>query len=141
MNDLPSAFSGKPKLPYIWTENLSLALLNRLPNKYRVGRRRTRSKSKHIHPGVEDITTLQTSFSVSDGIRDLQKHKFRTSDLQYVALTSLTLFSLYIAPSAPAVKTLALLASVWVLLMPATRQFFLPSSAIWVYLVYFFCSR
>lgn len=142
MNDLPAALSGKSgKLPGLWTENLSLALLNRLPNKYRVGRRRARSKSKHLHPGVEDITSLQTSFNLWDGIRDLQKRKYRTSDLQYVFLLCLTLFSLWIAPSAPGIKFFALLASAWVLLMPATRQFFLPSSVIWIWLVYFFCSR
>lgn len=141
MNDLSSAFSGKQKLPFLWSENLSVALLNRIPTRYRIGRRRSRSKSKHIHPGVEDITSLKTSFNLWDGIRDLQKHKFRFSDIQYVFLAGLSLFSLWIAPEAPGIKLFAIMASVWVLLMPATRQFFLPSSMIWIWLLYFFCSR
>lgn len=142
MNDLPAAFSGgKSKLPFIWTENLSLALLNRIPTRYRVGRRRSRSKSKHLHPGVEDITTLKTSFNLWDGIRELQHHKFRTTDLQYVFVAAIALFSLSISPSAPGIKFMAVMASLWVLLMPATRQFFLPSAVIWVWLLYFFSSR
>lgn len=76
-----------------------------------------------------------------DGVRDLQKHHFKFSDIQYVFLACLTLFSLYVAPPAPGIKLLALMGAVWVLLMPATRQFFLPSSMIWIWLVYFFCSR
>lgn len=141
MKDLAGSAPGKPVLPSLWTENLTIAFLNRLPNRYHVGRRRPRSKSKTTHPGAPDITTLRTSFSLSHGLRDLQKHRWKLSDLQYVALAGLTLFSLWIAPPAPAVKFFALLAASWILLMPATRQFFLPSVTIWVWLVYFFCSR
>ncbi|KZZ94410.1 aureobasidin resistance protein Aur1 [Moelleriella libera RCEF 2490] len=142
MKDLPGSTPGKPVLPSLWTENLTIAFLNRLPNRYHVGRRRrARSKSKTIHPGAEDITSLRTSFSFWDGLRDLQKHKWRPSDVQYIFLAGLTLFSLSIAPSAPALKLFAFIAASWILLMPATRQFFLPSVTIWVWLVYFFCSR
>lgn len=141
MKDLPGSAPGKPVLPSLWTENLTIAFLNRLPNRYHVGRRRPRSKSKTTYPGAEDITTLRTSFSFWDGLRDLQKHKWKTTDLQYFGLAGLTLFSLWIAPPAPAAKFFSLLAACWILLMPATRQFFLPSVTIWVWLVYFFCSR
>lgn len=140
MTNLPAAPSGKPKLPSLLTENLNLAFLNRLPNRYH-SRRRPRTKSNARDQGVEDITSLYTSFNVWDGIRDLQKHDFKKSDLQYVFLLFLTLFSLYIAPSAPALKFFALVGSAWLMLMPATRQFFLPSSMIWIWLLYFFCSR
>lgn len=138
MNGFASPIEGKSKLPFVWPEQLNLALLNRLPERYHVGRRRSRSKSRR---GEEDITSLQTSFNMWDGVRDLQKHHFRTSDLQYVFLACLTLFSLYVAPPAPGVKLLALMGATWVLLMPATRQFFLPSCMIWIWLLYFFCSR
>lgn len=138
MNSFSSPLEGKSKLPFVWPEHLNLALLNRLPERYHVGRRRSRSKSRR---GEEDITSLQTSFNMWDGVRDLQKHHFQLSDVQYVVLVCLTLFSLYVAPPAPGVKLLALMGGAWLLLMPATRQFFLPSSMIWVWLVYFFCSR
>lgn len=140
MSDLSSAFPAKPKLASLWVDNLNLAFLNRLPNRYQVGRRR-RAKSKTTYPDFDDLTTLKTSFNFWDGLRDLQKHQWRLIDLQYVFLTGLTLFSLWIAPSAPAIKMFSLMGAVWVLLMPATRQFFLPSLMIWVWLVYFFCSR
>ncbi|QLI68402.1 Inositol phosphorylceramide synthase catalytic subunit aur1 [Metarhizium brunneum] len=141
MKDLPGSVPGKPVLPSLWTENLTIAFLNRLPNRYHVGRRRARSKSKTMHPGAEDITVLRTSFNFWDGLRDLQRHRWRASDLQYIFLIGLTLFSLWIAPPAPALKFFALVAVSWIFLMPATRQFFLPAVTIWVWLVYFFCSR
>ncbi|KID98234.1 aureobasidin resistance protein Aur1, partial [Metarhizium majus ARSEF 297] len=141
MKDLPGSVPGKPVLPSLWTENLTIAFLNRLPNRYHVGRRRARSKSKAMHPGAEDITSLRTSFNFWDGLRDLQRHRWRASDLQYIFLIGLTLFSLWIAPPAPALKFFALVAVSWIFLMPATRQFFLPAVTIWVWLVYFFCSR
>ncbi|KAH6900191.1 hypothetical protein B0T10DRAFT_18511 [Thelonectria olida] len=139
MNDFSASLSGKPKLQLLWPEQFNLPFLNTVPHRYRMGRHRSKSRSR-AH-GLEDITTLQTSFNAWDGIRDLQKHKYRTSDLQYVFLALLALFSLWIAPPAPGLKTLAVLASVWVSFMPATRQFFLPSACIWVWLLYFFCSR
>jgi hypothetical protein len=141
MKDLPGSAPGKPVLPSLWTENLTIAFLNRLPNRYHVGRRRARSKSKTTHPGAEDITSLRTSFSFWDGLRDLQRHKWRATDVQYVFLAGLALFSLWIAPPAPALKFFALVGASWIFLMPATRQFFLPAVTIWVWLVYFFCSR
>lgn len=140
MNDFTATLSGKPKLQLLWPEHVNLPFLNTLPHRYRIGRRRSKSKSR-MRPGEEDITTLKTSFNAWDGLRDFQRHKWRTSDLQYVFLALLGLFCLWVAPPAPGVKTLAVVGSVWVLLMPATRQFFLPSSMIWVWLLYFFCSR
>ncbi|KAL2674997.1 hypothetical protein Neosp_011177 [[Neocosmospora] mangrovei] len=138
MNDFPT-LSGKPKLQLLWPDHLNLPFMNTaVPQRYRIGRRRTKSKSG---PGNEEITGLKTSFNAWDGVRDFQKHKWATSDLQYVFLALLVLFCLWIAPPAPGVKLLAVVGSVWLMLMPATRQFFLPSSMIWIWLLYFFCSR
>ncbi|KAK5995659.1 Inositol phosphorylceramide synthase catalytic subunit aur1 [Cladobotryum mycophilum] len=137
MKDFTTPSSGKPKLPALLTEHVNLAFLNRLPNR----RRRPRAKSNTTRRGAEDITSLQTSFNFWDGLRDLQKHQFKVTDIQYAILAGLSLFSLWIAPPAPALKLLAIIAGLWVLLMPATRQFFLPSAPIWVWLLYFFCSR
>jgi hypothetical protein len=138
MNDFSATLSGKPKLQLLWPEHVNLPFLNTVPHRYRIGRRRTKSKSR---PGNEEITSLKTSFNAWDGVRDLQKHHWRTSDLQYAVVGLLILFSFWIAPPAPGVKLLAIIGSVWVLLMPATRQFFLPSVTIWTWLLYFFCSR
>lgn len=138
MNDFSATLSGKPKLQLLWPEHVNLPFLNTVPPRYRIGRRRTKSKSR---PGNEELTSLKTSFNAWDGVRDLQQHHWRTSDLQYAVVGLLVLFSFWIAPPAPGVKLLAILGSAWVLLMPATRQFFLPSVTIWTWLLYFFCSR
>ncbi|KAI5462304.1 hypothetical protein BGZ63DRAFT_354583 [Mariannaea sp. PMI_226] len=139
MNDFSASLSGKPKLQLLWPEHFNLPFLNTGPQRYRIGR--ARSKSRARAHGLEDITSLKTSFNAWDGVRDLQRHKYRTSDLQYVFLVLVALFSFWVSPPAPGLKTLALMGGVWFALMPATRQFFLPSLAIWVWLLYFFCSR
>jgi inositol phosphorylceramide synthase catalytic subunit len=133
--------SQKAKLPFL-PEALNTAILKNLPGRYEIaGRRRTRSKSKHTPPGVAPISTLERSFNLWDGIRSLQKRNWRMTDIQYVFLAGLVLFSLSITPAAPTSKTFAVMGGLWVLLMPATRQFFLPSLMIWVWLLYFFSSR
>lgn len=140
MRDTLAPMAGKPKLPALLTSNL--AFLNRTHSKRSSSRqRRPRSNSKPKRLESDDITSLNTSFSLWQGIKDLRSHKWTPSDLQYAILTIITLFSLYISPSAPLLKLLALTASMLVLLIPATRQFFLPSSMIWVWLLYFFSSR
>lgn len=138
---MPAPFPNRSKLPSLWNRNLTLAIFTRLPSRYTTGRPRSRSKSKILPPGQEAVGDLQTSFSFWDGIRDLQKHRWHTSDIQYFILVGLVLFSLAVAPSAPVLKCLALLGSSWLVLTPATRQFFLPSAPIWIWLLYFFCSR
>ncbi|PHH83125.1 hypothetical protein CDD83_3059 [Cordyceps sp. RAO-2017] len=142
MADLPGSLPGKPVLPSLWTDSIALAVLNRLPARYHAARRRSRSNARPMRGhGSADITSLQRSFSLWDGVRDLARRRWHPADLQYLFLAGLALFSLSIAPSAPVVKTLALVGAACILLMPATRQFFLPSVTIWVWLVYFFCSR
>ncbi|RDA82351.1 hypothetical protein CP532_4160 [Ophiocordyceps camponoti-leonardi (nom. inval.)] len=141
MMDSPGSPPRKPILPTLWTENLTDVVLGRLPRRSQSGRRRSRSDVKASRYGVPDITSLQRSFNLWHGVRDLQRRRWRPADLQYLFLAALTLFSLAIAPPAPVVKATALAAAAWLLLMPATRQFFLPSVTIWVWLVYFFCSR
>lgn len=141
MKDLAGSSPGKLVLPSPWAEKLAVAVLNRLPSRYHTtGRRRSRSNATS-RPGASDVTTLQKSFNLWDGIRDVQRRRLHPVDVQYMFLAGLVFFSLWIAPSAPAVKTFALVGAAWLLLMPATRQFFLPSVTIWVWLVYFFCSR
>ena len=132
---------GKPKLARILTKNLSFARLKRSSSKQHDTRLHNRSKSKKTRSEIVDITTLQTSLSFREGVRELRQHNFQPSDLQYLILAVLTLFSLWIAPSAPFTKTFSILAGLWLLFVPATRQFFKPSLPIWVWLLYFFCSR
>ncbi|RYP75594.1 hypothetical protein DL771_002294 [Monosporascus sp. 5C6A] len=93
-------------------------------------------------PLENDVTTLQTWFSIRESLRRLTRRKLSAFDIQYVSLACLTTFSLWIIePAAPFIKTAAFLGYMLLLLMPATNQFFLPSWPIWVYLLLFFSSR
>lgn len=139
MRDLGLSLSGnKPRLPALITNNLQFLNLNSHATRT-TGRPRSNSKPKRLESS--DITKLKTSFNPADGLRDLRSHKWQPSDLQYIVLSAIVFFSFYITPSAPLIKTLALSAISLVLLMPATRQFFLPSAVIWIWLLYFFSSR
>lgn len=103
-----------------------------------------RELSQKLSPLVteDDVTAIQTSFSVTDGLRQLRTRKWSLSDLQYVFLAAMTIGSLWIIePAAPFLKTLAFLGFVLLLSTPATNQFFLPSWPIWAYLLFFFSSR
>lgn len=133
---------GKPKLhiPHLqWPRALSI----KIPERYRSGSGRSRSKKprRQSHDGPATITMLQTSFNPMHGVRAIQRHQWRLLDIQYPALAFFMIFSLAIAPMPIPVKVAIPLVSLLVCLMPATRQFFLPSMPIWIYLLYFFCSR
>ncbi|KAH7362285.1 aureobasidin A resistance protein [Plectosphaerella cucumerina] len=144
MNDISSFLQLKsPKLPLISPGTLNLAKLNPIPRRYRASRNRHQKKrtTSNFPPWATDASALKTSFNPLEGVRQLSKRKWRLLDIQYAFLAFLGIFSLAISPSAPLVKSLAVSATVLVLLMPVSRQFFLPSLSIWIYLLYFFCSR
>ncbi|KAK8095997.1 hypothetical protein PG999_014019 [Apiospora kogelbergensis] len=129
------------KLHFKWPVPLDLAALNPVAA-IRQGRKRSNSKAKARFPAQENVAALQTSFSVSQSVRALRRHKWSWFDLQYIFLASLCTASLFIiGVHAPLIKTAAFLGYALLLFMPATRQFFLPSWPIWTYLLYFFSSR
>lgn len=103
--------------------------------------RKLRSRRQHQYDEPTDITRMQKSFNPWDGVRAIQRHRWGWLDIQYPALAGFMLFSLAIAPMPVLVKIGIPIWAVFVCLMPATRQFFLPSMPIWTYLLYFFCSR
>lgn len=136
-------FQAKPKLhiPHLqWPKALSI----KIPHRYRPGSGK-RSRSKKPRRQTDDaptgITQLQRSFNPLDGVRAIQRHKWGWLDIQYPALAGFMIFSLAIAPMPLLVKLIVPPISLLVCLMPATRQFFLPSMPIWIYLLYFFSSR
>jgi hypothetical protein len=132
-------------LPFAWPVALSLEKLNPIPHKYRPSRKtRMRLQKIKSNPGVpatDDITRLQTSFNVLENVAALRRRRWRIYDLQHLVVFGVILFSLFILPSAPLIKTGALVVLGLLLLMPITGQFFLPSLPIWTYLLYFFSSR
>ncbi|KAK3376709.1 hypothetical protein B0T24DRAFT_648543 [Lasiosphaeria ovina] len=132
----------KPMLHFAWPGSFTLAQLNPIPQKYRPSRKlRLRQKAKSSAAALDDVTRIETSFNVLDSLRALRLHKWRLYDLQHIVVLGYIIFSLCIMPSAPLIKTGAMVVLAALLLMPVTQQFFLPSLPIWTYLLYFFSSR
>jgi inositol phosphorylceramide synthase catalytic subunit len=134
---LNTVFQARPSLHISWPKKLDLAALNPASK-----RRRSNSKDKSFDPVVERVSSLKTSFSIAETIRELKRHKWTLFDLQYFVLAALCLSSLWIIEAhAPFIKMAVVIGYTLLLLMPATSQFFLPSWPIWTYLLYFFSSR
>lgn len=73
-----------------------------------------------------------------DTLHALRTHKWSFYDGQYLTLIILGIFSLCIIPSPGAlVKTAFTTFIITALLLPVTRQFLLPSLAIWMWLIFF----
>lgn len=88
------------------------------------------------------IASLQTSFSPLDTLRSLQAHQWTAYDGQYLIIMVLGIFSLCVIENpGPLVKTAIatlLLASV---VIPITRQFFLPFLPLLTYLIFFYACQ
>lgn len=126
---------SKAKLPLMWLPSLS----NPIPHRYR---RKLRSKFRSRQAPASSLATLQTSFKFSDTLRSLRAHRWSVYDGQYLVLIILGIFSLSISEApGPMVKTGAATLLMTALLMPVTRQFFLPFLPIITWLVFFFSCR
>lgn len=147
-----------PKMSFLWPAAAALAQWNPIPRKYRLGRSRRKQKprlSVSAPPSrfsstplagtgkiqSHGVAALQRSFNPADGLRALRRHRWNMYDLQHVITIAFVLFSFLIAPI-PIIADIGIVLGYSLLvLMPATRQFFLPSLPIWTYLFYFFSSR
>lgn len=143
-----SAVFPQPKaklLPFAWPAALTLAQLNPIPRKYRPTRRlRMRLQKIRSTPGAQaadEVTRLKASFNVIESVTALRGRRWSLYDLQHFLVFGYILFSLSILPSAPLVKTGAMVVLSLLLLMPISQQFFLPSLPIWTYLLYFFLKQ
>ncbi|KAG8162270.1 hypothetical protein KVR01_008035 [Diaporthe batatas] len=136
---------AKPKLhiPHLqWPRALNIAIPEHFrPASSRSKRSRSKKPWRHPYRDSNTVTRLQRSFNPLDGVRACRRHRLCWSDIQWVALAALMIFSVTIAPMPLFFKIAIPMVSLLVCLMPATRQFFMPSMSIWVYLIYFFCSR
>lgn len=133
MRNINALFQAKPSLHIGWPKKLDLSALRR---------QRRNAKDRTFDPVLERVSSLQTSFSVFEGIQNLKERKWSFFDAQYFILATICFFSLWIIDvQAPFIKSAAVLLYTLLLLMPATSQFFLPSWPIWTYLLYFFSSR
>lgn len=122
----------KTYLPISWLPSFPHILPHRI-------RRRLRSKVRSRQSPSTSLASLETSFSPADTLRSLRTHRWSFYDGQYLILIILNVFSLSIIASPgplfkTAVSTLALLA----LILPITRQFFLPFLFIATWLIFFY---
>ena len=104
-------------------------------------RRRLRSKLRNRQSPASSITSLQTSFSPTHTIRALQSHRWSLYDGQYLLLAFLGIFSLCVIQTPGAlVKTAVATLLLTSLVLPITRQFFLPFLPIAAWLVFFYAA-
>lgn len=110
-----------------------------VPHKVRRKWRATRSR---IHSGVapaSSLTTLNLSFSPADTIKALSQHQWSLYDAQYLLLLLSGIFDLCIAESPGPMMKMGLATLIMLsLVLPITRQFFLPTLPIlgWLFLFY-----
>jgi len=130
----PSTTFTKSKLPFVWP-----SILNPIPRRYR---RRLRSKLRTSQSPASNIASIETSFNPSDTLRALRHHKWSYYDGHYLILIIVAVFSLSISQSpGPLMKTFAATMLMASLLVPVTRQFFLPFLPIATWLLFFFNAR
>ncbi|OAA59167.1 type 2 phosphatidic acid phosphatase [Niveomyces insectorum RCEF 264] len=148
-------------MAFLWPAAAALSHWNPIPRKYLPGRSRRKPKKPRLSTSIPSsrafaspiasgnsdkispngVAALQRSFNPTHGVRSLRRHRWSIYDLQHLVTVSFVLFSFTIAPIPLVVDFAVLLGYALLLLMPVTRQFFLPSLPIWTYLFYFFSSR
>lgn len=105
-------------------------------------RRKIRSKLRSRISPTSSISSLQTSFSPVDTLRSLQSHRWTLYDFQYLLLLIVGIFSLSVMESpGPFAKTAAFTLLLISLLLPITRQFFLPFLPIAGWLIFFYACQ
>lgn len=105
-------------------------------------RRKLRSKLRSRITPTSSLSSLQTSFSPVDTLRSLQSHRWTLYDFQYLLLLIVCIFSLTIIESpGPLGKTAMFTGLLVSLLLPITRQFFLPFLPIAGWLLFFYACQ
>ena len=120
------------KLGFSWPPSIPVVVPHRI-------RRKLRSRIRSRQSPASTISALQTSCNPRDTLRSLRKHRWSAYDAQYLLIVILGVFSLSVMehPGAlvkTAVTTLLLIS----LILPITRQFFLPFLPIATWLVFFY---
>lgn len=110
-----------------------------VPHRIRRKFRSTRSKISSRQTPSSSISALQTSFNPADTLETLRNHQWSVYDGQYILLAFFGIFSLCViqAPG-PMIKMAIATLLMLSLLIPITRQFFLPFLPIAAWLVFFY---
>jgi hypothetical protein len=105
-------------------------------------RRKLRSKIRNRQSPASSLTALQTSINPLDTLRALQAHKWTIWDGQYLFLAFLGIFSLCVIQNpGPLIKTVVATLLMSSLVLPITRQFFLPALPIFAWLIFFYACQ
>ena len=121
------------KYPVTWSSIPSL-----LPHRIRRKFRSTRSKLRSRVTPTSSITSLETSFDPSHTLRALRTHQWSFYDGQYLVLAFFGIFTLCVEQSlGPLTKTAVATLLMTSLIIPVTRQFFLPLLPVLTWLTFF----
>lgn len=132
-DDSTQRFFSRTSIP-IWS-SLPTIVPHRLRRKFRS----TRSKIRSRQSPTSSITSLNTSFSPADTLKSLRTHHWSYYDAQYLFLAVVGIFALSVMQyPGPLVKTFVATLLMTSLVLPITRQFFLPFLPIAAWLVFFF---
>ncbi|KAI9680741.1 MAG: Aureobasidin resistance protein Aur1 [Caeruleum heppii] len=132
--DRPGTTFIQSKIPFSWP-SIPVIVPHRI-------RRKLRSRLRSRQSPASSLASLNTSFSPADTLRSLRAHRWSYYDGQYLLLIILGIFSLSIAEApGPLAKTLLATLIITSLVLPITRQFFLPFMPVASYLILFFACR
>ncbi|KAI9809626.1 MAG: hypothetical protein M1825_000058 [Sarcosagium campestre] len=132
--DLPQTAFLKSKIPFSWPSFPTV-----IPHRFR---RKLRSKVRSRQSPSSSLTSLQSSFKPSDTLRSLRAHRWSFYDGQYLFLAILAIFSLSVIDTpGPVFKTFVASLLLTSLILPVTRQFFLPFLPIAAWLVLYYACR
>ncbi|KAF2664692.1 aureobasidin resistance protein-like protein Aur1 [Microthyrium microscopicum] len=119
-----------------------MALRTLVPRKLRRKWRATKSRIRSGNSPASAITGLESSLSPADTLRSLKNHQWSIYDAQYLLLIILAVFCLSImAFPSPLFRTFVSALVILSLLIPMTRQFFLPFLPIAGWLVLFYSCK
>ncbi|KAL8784162.1 MAG: hypothetical protein Q9213_004136 [Squamulea squamosa] len=122
----------KTYIPISWLPSIPAIIPHRI-------RRKLRSRIRSRQSPATSLSSLDTSVSPADTLRSLRAHRWSFYDGQYLILIVLGIFSLsIIASPGPIFKTAVATLLLTSLIIPATRQFFLPFLPIITWLVWFY---
>lgn len=125
------------KVPISWP---SIPVI--LPHRFRRKLRSTRSRLRSRISPTSSIASLHTSFKPSDTIRALRLHQWSYYDAQYLFLAILGIFALTVIESpGPLTKTFMAAMLMLALVLPITRQFFLPFLPVAAWLTFWFSCK
>lgn len=136
-SDGTQRFFSKPKMPVSWP-----SIPTFVPHRIRRKFRSTRSKIRSRQVPSSSLTSLQTSFNPADTLKALRMHQWSPYDAQYIFLAIIGIFSLSIIQfPGPLIKTMVATFLMLSLLLPVTRQFFLPFLPIAGWLILFYACQ